>query len=262
MAKLSVVIPSRLATYRNGAAAEPFVARAIRSIREQKLDAGIQVEILVGIDTGAQVPAGLAGVGVRFVETGARSQAAALNAAARGLTGDYLAFLEDDDEWHPQLMAIALGALQQADFVSSTQLQVDEKGVVIKIMDFPTPSGWVMKRSVWQTIGEFDESFRWHLDNEWLGRLGDSRLPRIHLVEATAPINVQEMALARQELAKLVRYGGGNIRFLRHASPWPLVRRLVHSGSGLGQIAADPAKKHQSDEEYARLNQRFGRIPW
>ncbi len=262
MAKLSVVIPSRLKSCERNGAQELFVARAIRSIRAQKPGGGIDIEILVGVDAGATVPATLAGNGVRFVETGGRSQAAALNSAARELSGDYAAILEDDDEWQPRFLELALHALQKADFVSSTQLEVTEKGVVIRAMDFPTPSGWVMKRATWQAVGEFNEAFRWHLDNEWLGRLGDSGLPRVHLVEATAPVSLQAAALARQELVRLVRNGGGSIRLFRHASPWPLVRRLVHAGSGFAQIASEAGKKTESQKEYALLKQRFGRIPW
>jgi len=262
MARLTVVIPSRLGSRQGNGTQEHFLARAIRSIRAQKLDGGMAIEILAGIDAGARIPAALAGTRVRFVEAAGRSQAAALNAAAREMSADYLAILEDDDEWQPQFLELSLAALRQADFVSSTQLEVTAKGEVVRIMDFPTPSGWVMKRATWQAVGEFNESFRWHVDNEWLGRLAETGLPRMHLVEATAPVSLRAATLARPELVRLVRDGGGSVRLLRHASPWPLVRKLAHPGSGMAQIAAEAGKKSESRKELALLKQRFGRIPW
>ena len=90
--------------------------------------------------------------------------------------GDYIAFLEDDDLWSPDFLAVALNTLQQFDFVSSTQIDMSVDGQVQRISDFPTPSGWVMKRRTLETVGVFDEAYRWHLDSEWLGRLGDSGL--------------------------------------------------------------------------------------
>lgn len=261
--KISVVIPSRLGTYRREDGSEELLlARALRSIRAQQQKAPSEIEVLVGVDAGTKLPAALADGDVRAVAATRRSQTAALNAAARESAGDYLALLEDDDEWQPQFLEIMLQALQQCAFASSTQLEVTAQGAVVRIMDFPTPSGWMMKRATWQAVGEFDESFRWHLDNEWLGRLGETKLPRVHLVEATAPVSERAAALSRPELVKLLRSGGGSLRLLRHGSPWPLVRRLVHSGSGTQQIASDAAKKSESLREYALLKERFGRIPW
>jgi hypothetical protein len=44
--------------------------------------------------------------------------------------------------------------------------------------------------------------------------------------------------------------------------PYPLIRRLVHSGSGMARIAADPALQEVSRSESARVLARYGRIPW
>ena len=56
MNRLSVVIPSRLETDRRHGAQGLFLERAIRSILAQPLDANLDVEILVGVDAGAQIP--------------------------------------------------------------------------------------------------------------------------------------------------------------------------------------------------------------
>jgi hypothetical protein len=97
-----------------------------------------------------------------------------------------------------------------------------------------------MTRAIWQSVGAFDESYRFHLDTEWLGRLKEKSIKRIHLVEATAPINNDLSLVVRPWLANLFRYGDLQIILTRHKSPWPLVRRLPHPSSGTQTIATDP----------------------
>jgi hypothetical protein len=133
---------------------------------------------------------------------------------------------------------------------------------IIRINDFPTPSGWVMPRGTWQRVGGFSEQHRWHLDNEWLGRLAETGLRRAHLVEATAPLNLETAASIRPWLAKLLVLGGPSIRLQRHTGPAPLVYRLVHPQTGTHKISTDPAIQLQSRAEMAALTKRFGRIPW
>ncbi len=120
----------------------------------------------------------------------------------------------------------------------------------------------MMPRATLEHVGPFDETHRWHLDSEWLGRLGDSELRRIHLVEATAPITLPEIQASRPQLANVIMLGGHNVAFLRHESPWPLVMRTVHPNSGTAQIRDDPVKRDESRSETDRLTARFGTIPW
>ena len=119
-----------------------------------------------------------------------------------------------------------------------------------------------MPRKTWETVGGFDQRYRWHLDNEWLGRLNKTKIARIHLIDATVPASPDELIKERPELAKLLRFGGRSIRLARHRLPFPLVTRLVHSGSGMHQIRTNPIIKSQSDAEYRQLRRRLGRIPW
>ena len=256
---LSVIIPSRLA--KNPATDALFLERAVASIETQKRS--IDTEIIIGLDAGTDRPIQLLEKkqAIRFAE-GGRSQAAALNAAATIARGDLIAFLEDDDQWDPTFLAHALAALEQADFVSSTQLQVDPSGAVISINDYPTPSGWVMKRETWQRVGPFNEATRLHLDNEWLGRLSEIHAKRIHLVEATAPIEPWRMRQVRPWLGHAIDLSGGCVTIRRHDSPWPLVRRTVHDESATGLTAKDKARQEESQREIDELQRRFGRIPW
>jgi len=260
--KLSVVIPSRLGSNPDRTKTSlGFIERAVQSVRAQSVADRIAIDVLIGVDAGAEIPPHLAStLNVSIVESDGRSQAAALNAAARKAKGDFIAFLEDDDTWHPHFLEFALGCLQHCDFASSTQLEVNEKNDVLRIQDFPTPSGWVMSRSTWEKVGEFNQEYRWCLDNEWLGRLAEQNVRRLHLVEATAP-NALAFLDCRPWLRNVLTRGGPNIALIRHTEAFPLITRLVHAASGTGQIASNPEASARHKKEYAQLEKRFGRIP-
>jgi len=197
--------------------------------------------------------------GVKFVQ-GKGGQANACNAGAEAAQGDYLAFLEDDDRWLP-LRLEALEALEEADFTSSTQLEVNIDGDVIRINDFPTPSGWMMRRKVWDEVGPFDPKFRFHLDNEWLGRLSRTDFRRIHLVEATAPETCDEAALYRPWLSTIVKQGGMHSSLRRTHSERPLIERLIHRGSNCGHLGLEPEYQVISQRELKELTDCYGFIP-
>jgi glycosyltransferase involved in cell wall biosynthesis len=261
--KISVVVPSRLAPlFPADANQSLFVSRALAAIRGQSaLKLGHQLEILVGVDPGmgsraqAVLPSD-----VRVVEGERASQASALNAALSAAQGEVIAILEDDDAWLTVFLEIALEVIKSRGFVSSTQLNVLASGDVLGIFDFPTPSGWVMRRETLQTVGLFDDSFRWHLDNDWLGRLNAAQIPRAHLIEATAPLKETLVKNTRSTLwavATISPHSG----LTRHQIPWPLVTRFTHADSGMAQIERDDAKKAESAEENRRLSERYGRWP-
>ncbi|MBK7042381.1 MAG: glycosyltransferase family 2 protein [Rhodanobacteraceae bacterium] len=264
MARISVVIPSRLQGEKDDPAAPWFVERAIACVLGQSIfQQGFTPEILIGVDPG-MAALGLPRIGLkaRLYEAPIRLQAAALNVACAHVSGDYVAFLEDDDLWEPRYLERALAQIGRFGFVSSTQLERSIGGVVVKIIDYATPSSWVMPRATFDRIGGFDESYRWHLDSEWIGRLNEQRIPRLHFVEATAPIELDQIRSVRILLANIIECAGDSITLLRHESPWPLVMRTVHPGSGMAQIQASEAKLAQSQAECQRLQARFGNIPW
>jgi hypothetical protein len=240
-----------------------MLRKAIASVLRQSAVSLLDIDLVIGVDPGATVPTDLdLPWTVRFVEAGAPSQAAALNAAARSLDHSYLAILEDDDEWHSEFLGLAIEALKCADFVSSTQLEVDTRGETISIFDFPTPSGWVMRHGVWERVGPFDEAYHFHLDNEWLGRLAEAGARRSHFIEATAPVDAAQMAVMRPDLHLVVTQGGPCSTLLRHHVPIPLVRRAVHPGSGMYAVRTDPEAQARIREESAKLRQRYGHVPW
>jgi hypothetical protein len=259
-ARILVVIPSRLQASPQGPL---FLDGAVRSIVGQRLSRAAEINVAVGVDPGQETVAAARDFGafVSFHAAPAASQAAALNAAAARLDHDYIAFLEDDDVWSPAFLDLALGVLETADFVSSTQLEIGPRGGVIGVNDFPIPSGWVMRRAVWEAVGGFDPSYRYHLDNDWLGRLAGSGAARVHLVESTAPLIDSVVKANRPQLHLVLTNGGPRVRLQRHRFAVPLVRRLVHPGSGMGQIRQNAEAYAASQAEYHRLIARYGRLP-
>jgi glycosyltransferase involved in cell wall biosynthesis len=257
--RILVVIPSRLKSDASGAL---FLRRAVRSVVDQRLSRSVEIEISVGVDPGADTLDLGFGPFVRFFAAHEAMQSAALNAAAKSLNHDFIAFLEDDDTWSDNFLDVALRALESVDFVSSTQLEVNGRGEVVCINDFPTPSGWIIRRDLWESVGGFDESYRFHLDNEWLGRLAESGANRTHLIESTAPLRSELVAILRPRLNFVLTHGGPNIRLRRHRFAVPLVRRLVHPGSGMSQIMTQKTSSAISQAEHKRLIQRYGRLPW
>lgn len=240
---ISVIIPTKVRPKQ-----QEFLDRAIKSVREQQIN--IRAEIIVGADRddlGRESSVSYA--------LGGSSQAEAMNAAVEQAQGDYLAFLEDDDTWHSTRLIRGLEALQDADFVSSTQLEVVERNEVVRINDFATPSGWIMPRSTWEKVGPFSLDYRYHLDNEWLGRLTLSGLKRSHQVECTAPTDPKVAQQIRPWLFNVMMVS----KVVRHDLPFPLVKRLVHRESNMVKLSAQPGV---SGLEMKRLNEKFGTIPW
>ncbi len=262
--KISIIVPSRLAPINPANDAGPwFVERAIATARAQTVLArGHELELMVAVDPGMSARARTRiSSDIRVIEAKQALQSAALNAALAEARGDAVSILEDDDHWQPMFLEQALAALGDAEFVSSTQLSTLVNGEVLRIFDFPTPSGWVMKRSTLDRVGLFNEAFRWHLDNEWLGRLATTNLPRIHLVEATAPVLPNIITQTRPVLANILRHGGAHSALLRHRLPWPMVFRTSHVNSGMSQIVADPEKSEASRNETAQLEAMYGFMP-
>jgi glycosyltransferase involved in cell wall biosynthesis len=251
---VSIIIPSRLEGSHLG--------RAIGSVLSQAGIDRVDIQIIVGVDAGQGVAFKNGYPDVELAESRGHSQAAALNAAIEKARGEYLAFLEDDDVWERTFLCTALKWLDEVGFVSSNQLEIDELGSVQQINDFPTPSGWILRRKTFDTVGSFDETYRWHIDNEWLGRLGEADITRVHLVESTAPIDPHLIRHLRPKLANVIHFGRPQPRIIRHEYTVPMISRLIHFRSGMYRIAHNPALKVESNIEKARVRERFGNIPW
>ncbi|MEX2201787.1 MAG: hypothetical protein WD711_10365 [Dongiaceae bacterium] len=264
---LSIVVPSRLQVQpeRNGSL---WLSRALGTIARQTAFKKLSIEILVGLDTGVAPPAlppSPALDCVRFVNAPAGrkpSQAAAINTAATAARGTTLAVLEDDDAWKQTFLQTALAALADCDFVSSSQMLVDRHGLPLEVMYFPTPSGWVMPRALWQEIGGFNERMVYHVDVEWIGRLNKSGKRRAHLVESGFPLDDAFLKQHRRWLAHLAKGQPHPVKLVQHRWPTPLVVRTQNEAGGTGQIRRSPDAAERSKREMAALRKRFGEIPW
>ena len=176
MAKVSTIV----AVY-NGAAT---VDRALRSIFAQTF---IDNEVVVVNDGSTDDTASvLAGFGDRIhvITQPNRGLSAARNAGVRGSRGEYIAFLDDDDEWMPEKLARSVPVLDAEPacaLVYTLALKVDVDGAQIGSQsqvdgrpdgdESPTmkdllsrpwnvvPSQFVVRRDVFERCGGFHERF-------------------------------------------------------------------------------------------------------
>ncbi len=186
-----------------------LLGRAIRSVYAQKFPI---LEILVVDDgstdhTSENLPQQFPGV--RIICQHHKGVSAARNTGVLGARGDWIAFLDSDDEWHPEKL------LKQAELLSARRgnsvCHTDEiwirNGVRVNPMNkHAKPEGWIferclhlccvspssvlLKKSILETAGMFDETLPACEDYDlWI------RLFRDHPIE-----------LVREPL--VIKYGG------------------------------------------------------
>lgn len=128
---------------------------------------------------------------VRYIYQENRGLSAARNTGIQASTGEYIALLDSDDIWLPQKLELQIGLLashpEVALVYSDADLFDDQSGAVTgRFLDgkrvfsgkvfrqllstqFIKPSTTVVRRSVFQTVGYFDESIREVQDRDmWL----------------------------------------------------------------------------------------------
>jgi glycosyltransferase involved in cell wall biosynthesis len=259
---ISIIIPSRLAPVDLDQPGTLWLQQAVASIQQQTVRDQVEIEILVGIDHGMSAPREFANADnkLSFVPAPANStgQVASVNQAVAQSRGQYLAFLEDDDRWHPNFLKRVLGVIAERDFVSSSQLEVLPNGPVIRIFDFPTPAGWFMRRELWDEMGGLNPEYKYHFDNDWLGRITNAGKRRVHLVEAGAPLDPEKMRTTRPDLHRVKMNSA--IGYL--AENVPLVTRTVNPQGGMTSIKTNSEAASRSREERIRLAEIYGRVPW
>ncbi len=259
---VSIVIPTRLQQNPNmvddGFSTDPtlWLDNAVNSVRHQTQYA--DAHIIIATDPGVRMPIRFEKAkGVTQVsgpDEAPKGQAAAVNRGIVRARGDIIAILEDDDTWEPRKLEAQVAALEQFDLVTSNARETTWNGEWIRMNDFATPSGWVMRRETWERVGPMDETFRYHVDTEWLGRANRLGLKRVHLVEAGASVEMDK----RPWLINVQRYSAiahiGNDR--------PLVNRVVNLDGGMSKIAAEAEAAAQSRREHEVMVERFGNVPW
>jgi hypothetical protein len=255
--KLGIVIPSRLQPRPGGRFLEEYgpelwldgaLASAVR-----QLGCTCCSKVFVGADPEAFVPRHVfnhAAV-VRAPKPG---QAAAVNvavAAALGWDADTLLFLEDDDRWLGSKTKVQLPYLRDFDFVSCSQLLVNEAGEGVGVNDYPTPSGWCMRAATWEKVGPFDEDQKWLVDTGWLGKLCQSKLRRAHLVRAGEVHSPNKLAMVSR-FSEVIPCKESVF----------LVERTINTAGGMATIFGSEAEQKLADGEGEAMRKRFGFDPW
>jgi glycosyltransferase involved in cell wall biosynthesis len=229
--RVSVVVPTRKQP--NPATGRPYFERAVASIEAQRVDG--EVRAIVGYDL-SPVPLG---------------QARPFNQAIARADGDVLALLEDDDTWDSGKLAAQLRFLDQFDLITCNQREVDERGRFLRYNYYPTPSGWLMRRSTWDRVGGLDETLPFHADTDWLGRATLAGVRRLHIVQAAADPSVD--AWVQNMVCSSIMIG---------PIPEPLVTRTVREASMSGRIRNDQECRAASHSDFEMIKTRFGHIPW
>lgn len=190
MLQISVVIP----VY-NG---ERFLGEAIQSVLDQTYQAS---EIIVVDDGSTDVTGGIirelsSPIPVGYYRQENHGAGAARNLGVSVARGDWVAFLDSDDTWFPQKLAVQAHYLEdhpEADFVYSNVQVTDEAGhpvfhvrqlffepAVFQDRPFAQLSTVVMRRELFRKTGGFPEGLRLYEDLALFARL--ARLTSMHFI--------------------------------------------------------------------------------
>ena len=183
--RVSVVVPTR-----NRARLLP---RALHSVRAQTF-ADLEI-VVVDAHSGDDTPAVLTAFGDDRLRTVALprhgGQSAALNTGIARARADYLAFLDDDDEWLPDKLARQVARLDAAPaavgLVYGWHDRVDRDGgrrsgprptlrgdILEDVLAHDTPvppSSWLVRRAAVDDVGGFDPALRVAKDADFAVRL-------------------------------------------------------------------------------------------
>ena len=185
METLSVIIPA----FR----AEKYLEEAVRSVRGQSWSGAVEVVILDdGSDDGTLALARELGDVVRTKERG--GAASARNLGLRAAGGEFLLLLDADDRLAPGALEGLYAAFRARpeltvcfgrarDFVSPELTQEQRKGLRVREGSYGgvLPGCALLRRTVFDTVGLFDESLNSGETVAWMMKLRESALPAASL---------------------------------------------------------------------------------
>jgi glycosyltransferase involved in cell wall biosynthesis len=177
---VSVILPVK-----NG---EPFLGQAIASILDQRPPPA-ELIIVEGGSTDASPEIARSHPGVRLIEQEGDGLAGAWNQAVRASNGELISFLDSDDYWLPRKLDAQLRMLADHDHLAGVigraQFIVESgseppPGFRRELLEgdhvAPMPGTLLVRRSVFDQIGFFDETYRVAIDVDWFARVKDAGL--------------------------------------------------------------------------------------
>jgi glycosyltransferase involved in cell wall biosynthesis len=218
-----------------------LLREALQSIRALQ-DDDLSFEIIVGDNGTSAETRGIAeAFNALYFHTSRQGAAAARNIAMRAATGEYIAFLDDDDLWtsnhirgHLALFAstpeleIVVGQIintdaQRRPIYGPWPPRLPEGGELLKLMlsgYFPQIGATVVRAGVRETIGYFDEKLIGGQDWDW-----QLRVARAHGVRFVAQpcVLFRQRAVGAYDELQIKRVPFARRIFFRHAIPeWRL----------------------------------------
>lgn len=214
---------------------------ALRSVAAQTL---LPLEVRLADDGGSaslETLAHLPLLELTALTVGCGQAAAARNAAAAGARGDVLVFLDDDDRWTPDHLASiapvfadpSVGfawrdceVIREAVQADGTRESLETRCIardwhdaLMRSHDYLPPSAWAVRRSLFEQLGGFDETFRYSEDWDLVLRLAQVtrpvRIPGVSVEvrlrqegNASAEVNPERLACLERLAA---RHGLGHL---------------------------------------------------
>jgi glycosyltransferase involved in cell wall biosynthesis len=212
---ISVIVP----VYKG----ERFLADALDSVAAQTY---APLETIVVDDGSPDASAEIAASrpGVRLVRQSNQGVAAARNAGLAVARGELLAFLDQDDEWLPDKLALQVAHLLEhpdVAIVLTHMLHVLLEGTPRPGWFRPnwlsepqqgfTPSVWLVRREAFELVGSFDTGYEVACDSDWLARAKDAGLRQAMLEDALVRWRVHgangtyDQETMRREMLSMVR---------------------------------------------------------
>jgi len=196
-----------------------LLADALGSVARQSA-APLEVRVADDGDTPATAAvADAALLEVTVIPVAARRIGAARNAAARDARGALLAFLDDDDRWLPDHLAPLAAAFADADVelafrdaavireriaaggarteLARRVIARDWEDGLMRTDDYLPPSGWMVRRTLFERLGGFDPAFRYSEDWDFLLRAARVTRPR-RVPGVTVEVRMREQGHASQ----------------------------------------------------------------
>lgn len=206
--RISVVVPTMLRS---------SLEIALRSIRNQSVDCEIEILLVVDTPDADTVPDDVGRLADAVIFTGGIGGAAARNAGIAASTGEFVAFLDDDDEWLPGRLKDQLDLLKgrRGEFVVTCRVRQGDRAD--GVLSVPVPSRFWRGESL--------------LADEYLFRRRQPSIGRAVIYTSTL--------LVSADLAKRVPWTTG----LKRHQDWDWLMKLSREG-GVRFLAAEQVGVH------------------